>query len=170
MTGLHGARPALVIDIGVRSKLWKGTPGAAAAIRRAIRAAAARCGPREPAMVTIILSDDEAIRTVNRKWRGLDRSTNVLSFPAAKIAPPATPRHLGDVVLAYETIERECVRERKSFPDHLAHLAVHGFLHLLGYDHESDREADAMETEERAILAALGVPDPYAPARAIKKA
>jgi probable rRNA maturation factor len=170
MTARRGARPALAIEIGTRSKLWQSAPQAAATIRRAIRAAAMRCGPREPAAVSVILTDDAAIRAANRDWRGFDRPTNVLSFPAAKITLSGAPLQLGDIVLAHETIERECDRERKTFLDHVAHLAVHGFLHLLGHDHATDHEADTMEAEERAILAALGVPDPYASTRAIKNA
>jgi probable rRNA maturation factor len=161
---------ALAIEIAARSKLWKSAPRTAATIRDAIRAAAAYSRLREPATLAVILTDDEAIKALNREWRGFDRPTNVLSFPAVKIASPAVPLHLGDLVIAYETVERECVQERKAFLDHIAHLAVHGFLHLLGHDHATDREADTMEAEERAILAALGVPDPYAPARAIKNA
>jgi probable rRNA maturation factor len=161
MTAPRGAWPALAIDISSRSRLWKQAPGAAAAIRRAMRAAAARCGPREPAAVSVLLTDDEAIRITNRDWRGLDRPTNVLSFPAASFFLPDTPRPLGDIVLAYETIAREASSEQKPFLDHLAHLTVHGFLHLVGHDHIDNQEADAMESEERGILATLGIPDPY---------
>ena len=107
----------------------------------------------------------------------LDSPTNVLSFPARNLSPSllrgrvaeggkrrqVAPRHLGDIVIAYETTAREAADEGKPFEHHLAHLAVHGFLHLLGYDHESDREAEKMERLEAAILARLAVPDPYAP-------
>src|SRR5262249_21166672 len=110
---------------------------------------------------------DRAIGTLNARWRGHDKATNVLSFPT-----PAPARgtvraqrghtyHLGDIVIAYETLAREARAEGKPFDHHLAHLALHGFLHLLGYDHESHGEAEAMERQERRILARLGVPDPY---------
>jgi probable rRNA maturation factor len=137
-----------------------------------------------------VLTDDSAIRALNRDWRRKDAATNVLSFPSggavkklpkkpAKkprktssknlIKPAAkeprsargTPRLLGDIVIAYETTEREARAEHKPFAHHLAHLAVHGFLHLVGYDHEADDEANAMEGLETAILAGLDVPDPY---------
>jgi len=113
----------------------------------------------------VILTSDRAIRTLNRRWRGRDKSTNVLSFPApsARKKPwRGAPRHLGDIVLAYETVAREARAEGKPLDHHLAHLALHGFLHLLGYDHESHGQAEAMERRERRILARLGVPDPYA--------
>jgi probable rRNA maturation factor len=85
----------------------------------------------------------------------------VLSFPAAASSRGEGPVHLGDIVIAYETTAHEAEAEGKPFAHHLAHLGVHGFLHLLGYDHESEPDADTMERLERAILARLGVPDPY---------
>jgi probable rRNA maturation factor len=108
-----------------------------------------------------VLTDDAKIRALNRSWRGKDTATNVLSFPAPA-GGSAEPRPLGDVVLARETIAREAVEQRIPAQDHLAHLTVHGVLHLLGYDHENDRDAETMERLEREILARLGVPDPYA--------
>ena len=106
-----------------------------------------------------MLTDDAAIRRLNAAWRGLDEPTNVLSFPARR--HPRGGRVLGDIVIAYETTAREALAESKPFRHHLSHLAVHGFLHLLGYDHATDDEAEAMERLERAILARLDVPDPY---------
>jgi probable rRNA maturation factor len=97
------------------------------------------------------------MRTLNERWRGCAEPTNVLSFPAV---PGAAT--LGDIAIAYETTAREAEADGKRFADHLAHLAVHGFLHLLGYDHQSNDEADAMERRERVILARLGIADPYA--------
>ena len=115
-----------------------------------------------------MLGNDSAIKALNRDWRGKNAATNVLSFPAAPTSPAAkggksarpTP-YIGDIVIAYQTTAREAAAEGKPFSHHLAHLAIHGFLHLLGYDHESDAQADAMENLERKVLAALGVPDPY---------
>jgi len=132
-----------------------------------------RCAPARAraAELSVILTSNRAIGALNRQWRGQDKPTNVLSFPAPKqatkrtakrAATRAAPRHLGDIVIAYETAAAEARAERKPFDHHLAHLAVHGFLHLLGYDHESDSEAEAMERRERMILSRLGVPDPYA--------
>lgn len=116
-----------------------------------------------PAELSIVLSDDGHLRELNKYHRGVDKPTNVLSFPAAKArTAPGAPRHLGDVALAYETIEREARDEEKPIANHIAHLVIHGVLHLLGYDHEDDEEAATMEGHERQILAALGIPDPYA--------
>jgi probable rRNA maturation factor len=136
-------------------------PLARATLRRAIAAAA----PKElrKAEVAIVLTDDQSIRALNRQWRGRDEPTNVLSFPA-RLAERGNggPVHVGDIVIAYETTAREAAAEGKPFLHHLSHLAVHGFLHLVGYDHESYDEAETMESLERRILARLGVPDPYA--------
>ena len=112
-----------------------------------------------------MLTDDAGIRTLNHNWRGIDKPTNVLSFPA--LQPPGAgsrrmPRMLGDIAIAYETTRREADEEASRSAHHLSHLAVHGFLHLIGYDHETDDDAEAMEQLEREILAQLGIPDPYA--------
>lgn len=116
-----------------------------------------------PSEISVVLSDDEHVRELNKHHRGMDKPTNVLSFPAARAkAPAGAPRVLGDVVLAFETVQREAAEEDKRFEHHLSHLVVHGVLHLLGYDHEDDDEAEIMETREREILATLGIPDPYA--------
>jgi probable rRNA maturation factor len=109
-------------------------------------------------------------RELNRRWRGKDSATNVLSFPAQDFeAGPVSmpPRRLslplGDVVLAFETVAAEAAAQGKSLDDHAAHLIVHGILHLLGLDHAAEEEAEAMEAMERAALAALGIADPYLP-------
>ena len=107
--------------------------------------------------VVILLTDDPNIRELNRNHRGKDRPTNVLSFPAAPSAAP----HLGDLALAYETCAREAAEQGKSLEHHLQHLVAHGVLHLLGWDHMTEAEAEAMEGRERLILAGLGAPDPY---------
>jgi probable rRNA maturation factor len=109
--------------------------------------------------VSVVLTDDAAIRTLNRDWRGIDKPTNVLSFPAP--AGTGTDRMLGDIVIAHETLVRECHDEDRVFPHHLAHLTIHGFLHLMGYDHQTDSDADAMEALESKIMTALNLPDPY---------
>jgi probable rRNA maturation factor len=152
----------LAVDIIVESPLWADEPSAEQIVQRAIaRAAELADTPAAEAELAVMLTDDASIRELNRHWRGIDKPTNVLSFPAAE--PPGTgaPIHLGDIAIAYETTAREAKAEDKPVAHHLAHLAVHGFLHLLGYDHESEPQAETMEQLERAILARLGVPDPY---------
>jgi probable rRNA maturation factor len=113
-----------------------------------------------------MLTDDAGIRTLNSNWRGIDKPTNVLSFPALQPTgaggPDDAPNMLGDIAIAFETTRKEADDEQKPFDHHLSHLAVHGFLHLIGYDHEKDDEAEAMEALETEILAQLGIPDPYA--------
>lgn len=111
--------------------------------------------------VSVRIDNDEGVRALNRLWRGIDKPTNVLSFPAPDNSRAGPDRLIGDIAISYETAAREAAAEQKSVRDHVAHLSVHGFLHLLGYDHESDSDAERMEQLERAILARLGVPDPY---------
>jgi len=152
------SRAPLSLEIVVESPLWKVKRNAKGILQQAVAAASAAC--KAKGELCIVLTDDAAIRNLNRTWRGLDEPTNVLSFPAGNTA--AGERILGDIVIAYETTAREALAESKPFPHHLSHLAVHGFLHLLGYDHGTDDEAEAMERLERAILARLDVPDPYA--------
>ena len=154
------------IDIQVQSPLWDAQPLAVKAVRAAIAAATAAL--KTPAGdVSVVLTDDASIRKLNRDWRGIDKPTNVLSFPALQPtgtpSPDDAPRMLGDIAIAYETVRREADDEQKPFDHHLSHLAIHGFLHLIGYDHETDQEAGEMEDLERKILAQIGIPDPYAP-------
>jgi probable rRNA maturation factor len=148
------------IDITVASPLWDGQPQAAQTVRDAIAAAAAAL-TAPFSEVSIVLTDDASIAQVNRQWRGVDKPTNVLSFPAAKLGVQGPPSLLGDVIVAYETLEREAAEQAKPFLHHLAHLVVHGYLHLLGYDHQTDSEAGAMEGLERDILSRLRIADPY---------
>ena len=151
------------VDVMIQSRRWKAQPRAASIVRKAV-AAAAKAASTPHAELAIVLTDDSAIQALNREWRGHDAPTNVLSFPAQQQtrAQRGTPVALGDIVIAYQTTAREAVAEGKPFRNHLAHLAIHGFLHLLGYDHETDREADAMERLEVRILKRIDVPDPYA--------
>src|SRR6266700_2913178 len=118
------------------------------------------------AELAVMLTDDAGIRTLNSNWRGIDKQTNVLSFPALQPSRPSgegdAPRMLGDIAIAYQTMRKEADEEQKPFDHHLSHLAVHGFLHLIGYDHDKDDEAEAMEALEQEILAQLGIPNPYA--------
>ena len=110
--------------------------------------------------LSIVLTDDAEQQGLNRDWRGIDKPTNVLSFPQIEPFGPVTGI-LGDIVLARETLEREAVELGKPFNDHYTHLVVHGFLHILGYDHIDEAEALVMEGLETKILATLGIPDPY---------
>jgi probable rRNA maturation factor len=116
--------------------------------------------------VSLVLSDDAEVQQLNRDWRGQDKPTNVLSFAALDDEdapqPPDGPLVLGDVILAFETTASEAAHDHKTLVQHLSHLVVHGVLHLLGYDHEDDEDAEEMEALETAILGALGIPDPYA--------
>ena len=172
---------APTIDIMVDSPLWKAQRGVKAVLQRAIGEAAAMAAT-SGGELAIVLTDDSAIRALNRDWRGKDQPTNVLSFPAnapshslprkpARVrmeaasgragTPQGPVRLLGDIVIAYETMAREAMAEGRPFRHHLAHLAVHGFLHLVGHDHAQDAQADAMEALEIAVLARLDVPNPY---------
>jgi probable rRNA maturation factor len=152
------ARPALKIDVLVESDLWKRRKDIRSIARRAVAEAAAALSTPQ-AELAIVLTDDSAIRLLNRAWRGVDAATNVLSFPANRAG--GKPPLIGDVVLAYETIAAEAGAEGKPFAHHVAHLAVHGFLHLLGYDHLRKKDAETMEGIERDILRRLSIPDPY---------
>jgi probable rRNA maturation factor len=154
-------RPAparLRMDVVVDTRLWREIPKVRTLVRRTITAAAATLSTTT-AELAIVLTDDSTVRSLNRLWRGIDAATNVLSFPTK--AAGGEPRHLGDIVLAYETIAREASDERKPIAHHVAHLVLHGFLHLLGYDHEQEADAERMEQAERNVLRRLAIPDPY---------
>lgn len=115
----------------------------------------------KPCEACVALSDDAGVRRLNGAYRNKDKPTNVLSFPAAELGSQPGPRFLGDIVLAEETLLREAAEQRKPPGHHLQHLVIHGVLHLLGYDHETDAEAEVMERLETEILAAIGIDDPY---------
>jgi len=155
----HRRRIAPQVEIRVQSPLWDAEPAAERTVREAVAAAAALVPTGGE--ISVVLTDDAAMRVLNRDWRGIDRPTNVLSFPAQGAKPGVSQPLLGDIVIAYETLARESAAERKSPLHHLAHLSVHGFLHLLGYDHQTDSQARAMEGLERDILARLEIGDPY---------
>jgi probable rRNA maturation factor len=143
-----------MIDVEVEAEAWTAALPQAETLART--AAEAALVGREGEVV-VLLSDDDAIHALNRDHRGQDKPTNVLSFPAAPSAAP----HLGDVALAYETCAREAAEQGKTLEQHLQHLVAHGVLHLLGWDHMTEAEAQAMEDRERVVLAGLGAPDPY---------
>ncbi|HSI01359.1 MAG TPA: rRNA maturation RNase YbeY [Reyranella sp.] len=146
------ARPK--VDVVLLDAAWaKALPGAERLVRKAARAA---LGRRTRSSLTIALADDRRVRALNKRDRGKDKPTNVLSYPSGGRS------FLGDIVLARQTVRREAREQKKSPADHLAHLVVHGTLHLLGHDHETgDAAAERMEALERRILGKLGIADPY---------
>jgi probable rRNA maturation factor len=171
------------LEISVSSPLWRGLRRARAIARGTIAATAAESGgPSEGGDVSLCLANDAALRALNLRWRGIDKPTNVLSFPSAVHAVAdrvghapegvrkdaslttgyRTRLHLGDIALAYETLAREADDLGLPLADHYRHLLAHGFLHLIGYDHQTDAQAARMEALETRILARLGAGDPYA--------
>ena len=159
--------PAIEIDTAIEDERWTAVaPDLEAFVARAVEAAftVAPEKPAGPVEVSVLLADDATVRELNKTWRGKDKPTNVLSFPAApQPAQAGVAAPLGDVVLAYDTLLRESEEQSKPLSDHLAHLLVHGILHLLGQDHETgEAQAEAMEALEIQALATLGVADPYA--------
>ena len=158
--------PAISVDIALEAAAWGTEASRRGLIETVVAAVAAReelIVPAE-AELSLVLTDDAHIRTLNRDWRGFDKPTNVLSFPAADADDEDPGPLLGDVVVAYETTAREAEEEGRRFDDHFAHLLVHGLLHLFGFDHEDDDEAEEMEALETEILAGLGIADPHAEA------
>ena len=151
----------IAISCSMEARAWRGVPRVRSLTRRAATASAAFVRqPLHPlAELSVLLCDDARMREINRQWRGIDKPTNVLSFPQAL---PGGGNPLGDIAVAHETVAREASEEGKSFEDHYSHMIVHGFLHLLGFDHENDADAGEMEARERQILARLGIADPYA--------
>ena len=148
-------------DMTISSPLWTPEERWHALVSRAIGACASEVGVSWPDReVSVLLCDDDEIRTLNRQWRGFDKPTNVLSFPAPGPAHEDMP--LGDIAIAFETCDREARADVKTLDDHVTHLVIHGVLHLLGHDHETDTEAETMEDTERRILRTLGIDDPYA--------
>jgi probable rRNA maturation factor len=148
----------------------EGCPAAESLARRAAELALARGVAASglvwqgPVELSIVLADADRQQQLNRRYRGRDISTNVLAFPAwdpAEQAPSTAPILLGDVVLALEVVAAEASEQGKPIADHLGHMVVHGVLHLLGYDHDTQSQAQVMEALERSILHELGVPDPY---------
>lgn len=152
-----------VIDVVIESEEWEQRAGLEQRLTDAAAAALAASGVTTLPVgeIAVLLTDDEGIAALNARWRGLDKPTNVLSWPACDARLLALAPMIGDIALAYETCAREAAEEGKSFDDHAAHLVVHGALHLVGFDHETDAEAEAMEALERRILAGLGIADPY---------
>jgi probable rRNA maturation factor len=155
----------LSIDMTVADPGWPPEEALQELVRRASDAVIADLALDVPEAceLSLLFTDDAQVRQLNGEWRGKDKPTNVLSFPAfpTKKSGPLPPM-LGDIVLARQTVESEAAAQSKPFDNHLTHLIVHGFLHLLGHDHEIEAEALEMEEAERRILSALAIPDPYA--------
>jgi probable rRNA maturation factor len=147
-----------MIDVDITDPAWSAALPDAVALVQLAAAAALPTATEDSEGVAILLTDDDSVRQFNARFRGKAAATNVLSFPA----PDNMEGHLGDIALAYGVVSREAQEQGKSLSHHLQHLVVHGALHLIGYDHETDEDAGRMEALERELLAALGVPDPYA--------
>ncbi len=159
-----GESSVVQIDITIEAGGWANEQMLHDLASRAVGSAIAELGVEADGAseLSLLFTDDEHIRVLNRDWRGKDKPTNVLSFPAFEISPgDPLPPMLGDIAIAFETVSSESALEGKPFEHHLNHLIVHGFLHLLGYDHETDEEAEQMEGVERRVLARLAIPDPY---------
>jgi probable rRNA maturation factor len=150
----------LSIEISRNAEGWPEALDARAeeAVREALKQSKAKV--TGAAELSVVLTGDAEQRDLNREWRGIDKPTNVLSFPQIEPFGPVSGL-IGDIILARETLVREAEEQGVSFDDHFTHLVVHGFLHLLGYDHLDDAEALVMEGLETQILATLGVADPY---------
>ena len=158
-------KPRIAIDLTVEAGSWPQKRALRSLVGKAVDAALceAEVEPDASSELSVVFSDDAHIRKLNAGWRGKDKPTNVLSFPAFPMKPGGKmPPMLGDVVLAAETVAREAVLEGKPLDHHILHLVIHGVLHLLGHDHEDVAEAERMEALERAALARLAIPDPYA--------
>ena len=147
------------LEISIDDKDWKSV----ASLRKLTRAAVKAALTDDDVSVSVLFTGDAEILEVNAQWRGKANATNVLSFPvsATTPVPDGEPRPIGDIVLAYGVIAREAEEQKKTVANHVAHLIVHGTLHLLGYDHEDDGEAAMMEAREIEILTGLGIENPY---------
>lgn len=161
----------LIIDIHLQSPLWQQDAyhdqfnDRIQALCEAAQKASGILAQAQRAELSVVLTDDNHIQELNAQYRGKDKPTNVLSFPIQEnlAMPTSQSLVLGDIVLAYETIAQEALSQHKTFPDHFSHLVVHGFLHLLGYDHEKKAQAEQMEQLEASILEGLGIKNPYEP-------
>jgi probable rRNA maturation factor len=149
----------ITVDIEIEDEAWtRAEPEAEALVWRAAQAVLDAHEDIEGQGIVILLADDDSVQVLNRDFRQKDYATNVLSFPS----PPNPEGQIGDIVLAFGVCAREAAEQGKPLAHHLQHLVAHGVLHLLGYDHQDDAEAQAMEAFEREILAGLDIPDPYA--------
>lgn len=152
------------VTVSVANPGWENLPVAATSVaRRAAEAALTAAGCAANSELGVVLTGDDELRSLNCRYRGRDKTTNVLSFALDQVAgAPESEQLLGDVYVALETVRREATAQDKSVADHLSHLVVHGVLHLLGYDHAADVDARRMESLEIGVLGAMGIADPYA--------
>lgn len=155
----------LIVNVEIADPAWNSLlKNAPALARRAVKAAEAQLQENVPdGELNIALAGDEEVAALNTQWRGKPKPTNVLSFPSGHgiVVPPGEPRPLGDIILASGVVSGEADEQRKPLAEHFTHLVVHGFLHIMGYDHLNDEEADEMESLEAEILAKLGIANPY---------
>ena len=165
--------PPLELDFSIDDSRWEKLTGALDTVEKSVRLAYENSGAICPlhtpyTEISVVLSNDENIKILNRDYRGKDSPTNVLSFALTdgEDVPPmieGMPHMLGDIIIAIETMQDEASTQNKEFLSHLCHLSIHGTLHLLGYDHIDDDDANQMEALETKLLADLGINDPYAP-------
>lgn len=144
----------LSADILINFSSWEKHPGLKELIKIAIKQTVSNVDTKGYNEISILLTSDTQIQQLNRQYRSINQPTNVLSFPSEK-------PHLGDIILSYEYIQKELINLNKKFEEHISHLIIHGTLHLYGFDHENDKNADAMENMERHIMSELGYNDPY---------
>lgn len=150
----------LFIDLRIADARWEALGDLQAFADKALGQAAAHM--KEGGELAVLFTDDAEMQALNRQWRNLDKPTDVLSFPSDQPEIPGQPLFLGDIALGYETALRDAEAMNRPFEAHTSHLLIHGFLHLLGYDHIEPEDAKVMEPLEAQILAGLGWPDPYA--------
>ena len=171
--GSTSSPAGVTVDLTIDDPDWlDDMPGADEQARKACAAALKTTCPGSEFVVSLVMSNDRNVATLNRRWRNIDGPTDVLSFPSERRFPGIAPRaaegalegsavELGDIVIARETLVRDALEHVRPLQDHLVHIVVHGTLHLLGYEHETDDDAGVMETVEQTVLAGLGIPDPY---------
>ncbi len=157
----RAAMDSWTVDVSLGGGDWPDGGETAGWCSRAAGAALAASGHTGPAEISVLLGSDAEIRELNRRFRGRDRATNVLSFPTGGTPWPGGPPPLGEIALAAETVCREAAAQRKTLHAHVSHLVVHGTLHLLGFDHHTETEADRMERLEARCLETLSIADPY---------
>lgn len=159
-------QPVLELALSIHDERWtEALPGVSELVDLAVSAALMGAREAGPVEVSVVLANDEMVHALNRDYRGQDKPTNVLSFAQREgggTVPEGEAEPLGDIIVAFETTAREAEEQDKTLKSHLCHLLIHGVLHLVGYDHQDDAEAEEMEALETAVLAALGIADPYA--------